>query len=168
MRRLSFLLLLLALAGCAEPLQRGTVANRDDDYFDSFVMPTLLRDCAFQECHGSQERFFRVFGPGRTRWNPPGATPIEPFAALTGAERDYTKQFARGMIDEQDPARSLLLRKPLAMEAGGSSHEGVDKYGRNVYRTPDDEGYLQISEWVFSVMDGAAGSAAPPTAGTTG
>ena len=168
-RVLQLVTLLLALQGCSEQLQPGTVANRDLSNFTAFVMPVLLRDCGFQACHGSQERFFRVFGPGRTRYSPD----TEALAELTGYERDYTYQLARGMVDQDDPARSVLLRKPLAVEAGGSGHEGVDKYGRNVYRTPDDEGYLQIAQWVFSEAGaagaagatGAAGAAAPPVAG---
>jgi hypothetical protein len=160
-RALQLVTLLLALQGCSEPLQAGTVAARDDSTFTVFVLPVLLRDCGFQACHGSQERFFRVFGPGRTRYSPD----TEALAELTGHERDYSYQLTRGMIDQADPARSVLLRKPLAVEAGGSGHEGVDKYGRNVYRTPDDEGYLAIAQWVFSEPAAAAGAAAPPIAG---
>jgi hypothetical protein len=54
------------------------------------------------------------------------------------------------MIDKADPASSLLLRKPLAVEAGGAGHLGVDKYGRNVYRTAQDTGYLVLARWVMS------------------
>ena len=148
-RALQLVALLLALNGCAEPLQPVKIADRSLNDFTAFVIPVLLRDCGFQACHGSQERFFRVYGPGRTRHDP--STPeVGPEAGLTGFERDYSYQLALGMIDREDPARSPLLRKPLAVEAGGSGHEGVDKYGRNVYRTPDDEGYLQIAQWVFS------------------
>jgi hypothetical protein len=162
-RALQLLTLLLALAGCSEPLQPAKIADRGLNDFTVFVMPILIRDCGFQACHGSQERFFRVYGPGRTRYNP--STPA--LDELTGNERDYTRQLALGMIDPEDPARSPLLRKPLAVEAGGSGHEGVDKYGRNVYRTPDDEGYLQIAQWVFAEPvtpgAGAAGAAAVTT-----
>jgi hypothetical protein len=158
---------LLALVACSEPVGKAAVASRDLDAFTNFVMPVLIRDCGFQGCHGSQERFFRVYGPGRTRYDP--MTPaLDP---LTGFERDYTYQLALSMIDLDDPAQSLILRKPLAAIAGGSSHEGVDKYGRNVYRTPDDEGYLQLTQWVFSEGETAmqaAGAAAPPVAGASG
>src|ERR1700755_2646142 len=42
--------------------------------FTNDVIPVLLRDCGFQACHGSPERFFRVWGPGRTRYPVPGTT----------------------------------------------------------------------------------------------
>lgn len=171
-RRLQLVTLLLALAGCSEPLQKGKAAERDLNHFTGYVMPVLLRDCGFQACHGSQERFFRVFGPGRTRYIPPDPTipPRGPLEPLSGYERDYTMQLALSMIDEEDPARSMLLRKPLAVEAGGASHEGIDKYGRNVYRTPDDEGYLEIARWVFAEPAPMAGAGAttPPVAGASG
>jgi hypothetical protein len=119
----------------------------------------LLRDCAFQACHGSQERFFRVWGPGRTRYdttktkcvkgNPPPCT----FDDLDGNERDYSLQFARSMVDLDKPEDSLLLRKPLAVERGGADHEGVDKYGRNVYRTQDDDGFRTIARWVYAYAE---------------
>jgi hypothetical protein len=119
----------------------------------------MLRDCGFQACHGSQERFFRVWGAGRTRWDPTltvcekGAAPPCTFDQTTAFERDYSLQFTRSMIDLNNPADSLLLRKPLAVERGGADHAGVDNYGRNVYRTPDDEGYRTIARWVYAYAE---------------
>jgi hypothetical protein len=159
---------LLTLAACSEPTGSAAVADRDLNDFTNFVWPVLIRDCGFHRCHGSQERFFRVYGPGRTRYDPM-TDALDP--SQMGYERDYTYQLALSMIDRDDPAQSLILRKPLAALAGGSSHEGVDKYGRNVYRTPDDEGYLQIAQWVFSEGESAtpaAGATAPPVAGAPG
>jgi hypothetical protein len=43
-----------------------------------------------------------------------------------------------------------LLQKPLAIAAGGSGHLGVDKYGRDVYRTAQDSGYVVLARWVYS------------------
>ena len=54
------------------------------------------------------------------------------------------------MLDAEHPERSLLLKKPLAIEAGGASHGGNDDYGRNVYRSAHDQGYLAISRFVFA------------------
>ena len=55
------------------------------------------------------------------------------------------------MIDSDNPKSSLLLRKPLAIAAGGVSHGGNDRFGRNVYRTADDEGSLALARWVFAI-----------------
>jgi hypothetical protein len=140
--------IVLALAGiaCADTSGFAEVPRYSQDEFSVVVLPVLLRDCGFHACHGSQERFFRVYGPGRVRLDPLE----EPFAELDGFEAEISFSLAKGMIDPNDPKQSPLLRKPLAVEAGGSGHEGVDKFGRNVYRTPDDDGFLTLQRWVFS------------------
>ncbi len=127
--------------------------------FSVEVMPVLLRDCGFHACHGSSERFFRVWGPGRTRYDDTKTTCRKSFAPpcyydeLDGYDRDASLQFARSFIDLDNPADSLLLRKPLALERGGAPHDGVDRWGRNVYRTPHDEGFLVLSRWVFAYAE---------------
>jgi len=128
--------------------------------FQRDVYPVLLRDCAFPTCHGAPERFFRVWGPGRVRLDPNAplfdisidpATGLEKKQEPNGPELNRTLDSAIGFVDAKDPRRSLLLRKPLAAEAGGSGHLGVDRFGRNVYRSMDSEGYVTLSRWVFSL-----------------
>ena len=46
---------------------------------------------------------------------------------------------------------SSLLRKPLAIAAGGSGHEGTDTFGRNVYQTIDDPSFQVLARWVTMV-----------------
>ena len=116
--------------------------------FKTDVYPVLIRDCAFQACHGAPERFFRIWGPGRVRLSPQSTA----FSDATTDEVTRTYERARSMVDREHPERSLLLRKALATEAGGAGHLGADKFGRNVYRTVDDDGYLKLSRWVFSEM----------------
>jgi hypothetical protein len=65
-------------------------------------------------------------------------------------EISATYSLALSMIDEANPTRSALLRKPLAVAAGGAAHLGVDKHGRDVYRTTQDTGYVAIARWVLS------------------
>jgi hypothetical protein len=140
-----------ALLGClltacaADP--GWTTANLSDTEFKDEVYPVLIRDCAFQACHGAEGRFFRVWGPGRARLNPARSSA---FDEATMDEINQSYQRAVGMIDRKDPTRSLLLRKALAQGAGGAGHLGADKFGRNVYRTVDDQGYLVLSRWAFS------------------
>ena len=141
-------------AACSAPSQGNDVATNAYQQFQAEVYPVLIRDCAFHACHGAPERFFRVWGPGRARMNPMSRA----FAQLTGDELATNYSVALSMIDAKNPSRSPLLRKPLAVEAGGSSHFGVDKYGRNVYRTVNDPGYVAIWNWVMS----AATTMAPP------
>jgi hypothetical protein len=136
-------------AGCLEETESGGFAKREFMPFQREVYPVLLRDCGFPECHGAPERFFRVWGPGRSRLPRETQFP-EALDQPTGDEVAGTYSLAQSMIDRADPASSLLLRKPLAVEAGGAGHLGVDKYGRNVYRTAQDTGYLVLARWVMS------------------
>lgn len=136
-------------AGCSPPRGSGKVAKREFQEFQRDVYPVLLRDCAFSNCHGDPKRFFRVFGPGRRRLPGKEGTP-EAFDLPTVGEIATTYQLALSMIDEADPGHSRVLQKPLAIAAGGIGHEGVDKYGRDVYRTAQDNGYVVLARWVFS------------------
>jgi hypothetical protein len=55
------------------------------------------------------------------------------------------------MVDVNDPPMSPLLRKPLEVAAGGSGHEGTDKYGRDVYRSVDDPSFRVLVDWVLGI-----------------
>jgi hypothetical protein len=144
-------LLLFWCAACAEETEDRGFARREFMPFQREVYPVLLRDCGFPQCHGAPERFFRVWGPGRSRLPRETILP-EALDQPTGDEVAGTYSLAQSMIDKADPAKSLLLLKPLAVEAGGSGHLGVDKYGRNVYRTAQDTGYLVLARWVMSAQ----------------
>jgi hypothetical protein len=151
------LMLLACLGGLLLACQRGPgleQGKRDFLMFKTQVHPVLLRDCGFHACHGSSDRFLRIWGIGRVRLDPL----TREFDPNTANELDYTKQLAESMIDFSNPSRSLLLRKPLAVEAGGAGHFGSDKFGRNVYRTVNDEGYLTLTRWVVAASQAAASS----------
>jgi hypothetical protein len=142
---------LLALAACASPTPELVLHRPDRVSFETQVYPLLLRDCGFHACHGSSERFFQVFGPGRGRLFPI-TQPLDPPMPL---EIDHSYTRALSMIDPGRPEQSLLLQKPLAPAAGGVGHEGVDSLGRNVYLSKQDPSYVALATWV---------SAAPPLA----
>jgi hypothetical protein len=139
-------LLALVTAGCGEDPGALAIAMPDRALFDAQVYPVLLRDCGFHDCHGSTERFLQVFGPGRGRLLPT----TMPLDAATAEEIAYTYERARSMIDTKEPDLSLLLRKPLAVEAGGTGHEGTDELGRNVYQSQMDANYVVLARWVFT------------------
>lgn len=112
--------------------------------FRTEVYPTLLADCAFPACHGTRERFFSVFGPGRTRLDPATA----PYDPATPEELALSYTRARSMlIDPEGVRRSPLLRKPLAVAVGGAGHEGVDEWGANVYATKQDPRFQKLFFW---------------------
>ena len=147
-----------SLIACGGDAPELVLAQADFPTFQGQVYPVLLRDCAFFACHGSSERFFQVYGPGRARLDPM-TTALDP-TTMDELIQSYNR--ALSMIDAQDPARSLLLRKPLALSAGGSGHEGVDAWMRDVYSSKQDPGYAALEAWVL-----AATAALPaPTGGT--
>jgi hypothetical protein len=133
-----------SLSACANETTAFTVSAPDRMQFEQDVYPVLLRDCGFQACHGSTERFLQVFGPGRGRI----ALEIKPLDPASPIEIDHSYNRARSMIDLNHVEQSLLLRKPLATNAGGSGHEGADELGRNVYQSQIEPGYMAISRWV--------------------
>ena len=138
-------LILTLAAACQSDSESFRLAERDFRQFREDVFPVLLRDCGFHTCHGSNERFFRVFGPGRARLDPAARA----FDLPSGDEVALSYQLALSMVDAGHPQESLLLRKPLAVEAGGAAHLGADGFGRNVYRTVNDSGYLVLARWVL-------------------
>lgn len=165
---------LLALAGCGGESPTAEPPPVDRAVFEADVYPILLRDCGFPACHGDRDRFFRVFGPGRTRLDLGTAL----YAAPTEDELDAAFDRARSMLAAvPDPRQALLLRKPLAASAGGGAHEGLDALGRNVYASTDDPAWRVLAAWAGAELDApdagpmdggpcdAAGDAEPLDAG---
>ena len=112
--------------------------------FERVVYPLLLRDCGFPDCHGNPARFFRVYGPGRTRLAPTLAID-EP---ATDEELRASYDRARSMLTAAErPQDSLLLRKPLEIDLGGAPHLGVDAFGQDIYRSTSDPGYDTLLRW---------------------
>lgn len=141
----SMLLMVALLFGaCIDTNAPGEpLVEVDEQVFERDIYPILLRDCATPACHGALERFFRVVGPGRVRLS----AKTGPLDAATEAEMVLTLTRARSMLGHGDPERSLLLRKPLALAAGGAAHEGHDDFGRNVYRSQRDPSYAALLRW---------------------
>lgn len=137
----------------AVPPRTGESENADMGNFfadnlkegDQAIGPyyVLLRDCAFPACHASQERFFRVFGPGRARI--PGTKFDNDVFFFEGK---LARISAQEFINPDNPSQSMLLRKPLSVSAGGAGHGGVDYFGRDVYSSTSDDGYQVLARWV--------------------
>ena len=141
---------LLVVSGCADPTTELHVPTPDVQSFELNVYPVLLRDCGFPECHGNPERFFHIYGPGRTRAKPKAELPL--YAPATGEELTATYKRARSMLAyEGTVEESLLLTKPLA---GG--HEGHDEWGNNVYLEASDPSYQALVTWARSIQPVAA------------
>jgi hypothetical protein len=135
-----------SLAACGSGVGElsGSLPSPDGAQFVSDVYPLLLRDCAFSTCHGAEDRFFQVFGPGRNRLDP-ATKPDDPLL-LSEVLHSYDR--ARSMLATSDqPARVLLLSKPLELQAGGQGHKGVDDFGRNLFPSTADPGYALLARW---------------------
>ena len=157
MKVLLSLALLCLLYGCGESTPEFALQTPDRMEFENEVYPVLLRDCAFSACHASSDRFFQVYGPGRTRLDPM-TQPLDP---ATPSEIERTYERTRSMIDVAQPEQSLLLRKPLETSAGGTGHEGADDLGRNVYQSKTDPNYLILQAWVLAAPPQTASNGAP-------
>jgi hypothetical protein len=132
------------VTGCAvEPDGGVPAANRA--VFEEQVLPLLLRDCGFHACHGSSARFLQVFGPGHGRIAPE-TRPLDPLT-LDEIEHSFTRTLS--MLDPVHLEMSPLLRKPLAIPAGGAGHEGTDELGRNVYQSKADPSFQLLQAWVM-------------------
>ncbi len=142
-RKSTLILCLVATSGCLDPDDPLPVVERDREAFRCDVYPVLLRDCGFPACHGTEDRFFQVFGPGRTRLDGVGI-----FGDATDREIDVSLERTRSMLDTAPPfEQSLLLRKPLDPTNGGAGHFGVDPLGRDVYASEEDPGYQALARW---------------------
>lgn len=150
---LGVFLLLSACTVDAPPLR---VPSPDANQFALEVYPLLLRDCGFPACHGDPRRFFRVFGPGRTRLSPE----LLPGDPATADEIQQSYERARSMlVGEPSIARAALLRKPLAAAAGGAGHGGEDAWGSNIYASPEDPRYQLLRAWALALPSTPAADA---------
>lgn len=146
------LVMACGIAACGSATGKLSLSDPDRAAFEMTVYPVLLRDCSFHICHGSSKRFFQVFGPGRDRL----LATTQALDAATPEEIEQAYQRARSMIDVASPGKSLLLRKPLTLKAGGAGHEGSDRLGRNVYESKLEPGYIVLEQWVLGTPSAPA------------
>ena len=114
-------------AGCTavenEPAP-GQIRALDEPLFRCAVEPILLRDCAYNGCHGQANAPLRLYSLGKLRLGP-SATLADRTAPLTDAERHLNflgaQAFGFGGVAPED---NLLVRKPMPSSAGGYEHLG--------------------------------------------
>lgn len=147
MRTLSVVLALSVGACAADSTWSGELGMASYASFETDVYPVLMRDCGFANCHGLEQRNFQVWGPGRSRLRT-GDEDIKQVERL----RTYARTLSMLYTDGSRPLReSPLLTKPLEISAGGATHAGADRYGRNVYRSQADPGFQVILQWARAV-----------------
>lgn len=138
---------LVGLAACTYETSELDIPEAEREQFLTEAYPILLADCGFPACHGDPDRFFAVFGPGRTRLDPE----LDAYDPPTAAEVALSYARARSMlIAPQGPRRAPLLRKPLAVDAGGAGHAGDDPWGQAIYGSKSDPHYETLFFWAIS------------------
>ena len=138
-RALASSLFLLCPLGCESPPTE--LPGPSASVFREQVYPLLLRDCGFVNCHGDDDRFFVLYGPGRTRLD----ASMDVFDPPTEDELWFSYQSARGMLThDRDVFDSPLLSKPFE----GRGHQGLDHFGRNVWQA-DDPAWRTIVPWAL-------------------
>ena len=143
----------LGLAGaCQEGLDAPIEpAALDRPFFDCRVQPVLTMDCSALACHGAAGRYFKVFARNRLRLE---GDETQRNAFMRPAERDHNFNAARAFVDLEDPARSLLLQKPLEQTAGGAFHVGATLYrGGDVFASTDDPDYQVLARWIAGATE---------------
>ncbi|MDD9947231.1 MAG: hypothetical protein OXU20_39695 [Myxococcales bacterium] len=138
------------LLGCDVPQQKLSIPEPPADHFLRDVYPVLLADCAFPACHGDRDRAFLVLGPGRTRLRPE----TDAYAPATADELALSYARARSMLLGPGGARRApLLKKPLAVKAGGAGHAGDDPWGGAIYASKRDPRYEALFFWAIAMDD---------------
>jgi hypothetical protein len=170
-KRLEAVALGLALACIScQPMESswsGEIGVAEQAQFEREVYPVLLRDCAYSECHGAPQRYFQIYGPGRTRLEPKKGVD------MLAEERRVSYERALSMLitDGSQPVESSpLLVKPLEVGLGGAHHGGRDVFGRNVYRSTSDPAFMTLVRWAMPrrvpwLPSSAAEALPPPSAG---
>jgi YVTN family beta-propeller protein len=108
----------------------------DFQFFKTKVQPVFLKQrpghARCYTCHTAEAKLFRlaVLSPGSSEW--------------TDEQSQLNYQNVRRLVVPGDPASSILLRHPLAPEAGGDAfHSG----GRQ-FPSQNDPDWLTLAEWV--------------------
>lgn len=128
------------LGGCISSDVEVPAPDYDD--FRADVYPLLLRDCGFARCHGDGERFWAIWGPGRTRLDEADA-PLGPLDPPSDREVWMSYQRTRAALShDDDPLAAPLLQRPLE----GHRHGGTDAWGHNLW-TRDDPRWQLVARW---------------------
>lgn len=132
----------LAAAGCdGPPIGGRRIVVGALGQFTRDVEPQLEERCAQGGCHGRPERPFALYAPGVYRLDTSRTYLDEPLdASEVGANAERVAAFAVGDGPLDD---CMVLRKPLAVSAGGVWHGGGD-----VFADASDPTYAALRAWL--------------------
>jgi hypothetical protein len=143
-----FLLVTAAtLVGCQAGLTDDAPLPKelDEAFFRCHVQPVLTKNCSMFACHGTPERYFRLYARNRLRYGIASESQRNSF--LNQGERQLNYNAARAFIDLNVVDNSLLLKKPLELDAGGYYHGATLLGTSNVFARIDDSEYKILVKW---------------------
>lgn len=147
---LGLLAVAVALTGCQSAEPTDTLAELDVATYQSQVDPYLGARCATLDCHGMAGRPLRIYSELGLRLR--AELREQP---ITAEEQRLNVEAVAGLDPGVAALDHLLLRKPLALAAGGIAHKGTQ-----IWATRDDPGYRCLYGWMAATPDAAACSAA--------
>lgn len=133
--------------GCAEEPDPIQIPRGDVDVFAADVQPIVDAQCANPSCHGRVERPLSLFSPGRYRMDPERTFLDEP---LSRDELEMNARAVAAFATEVAPEGvdgCLVLRKPLALAAGGCGHEGGV-----IWSSRDDREHRLVRGWLARLV----------------
>ena len=147
-----------AMLGSACGYDQGTdsLERFDPDVYARDVQPIFEARCATLDCHGDPGRPLRLFAETGLRMRDDLRD-----LPITADELLANVGAAEGVDPGAQPARSLILRKPLAEAAGGVQHEGGDLWlDRNEAQVVCVEAWLAGESDEVSARDACVTAAA--------
>lgn len=148
MVRRPLLLLMSVATGCLQPGDTVRIAlDADTTWFADGVQPVVATRCSNPSCHGTAQRPLELYAVHQHRLDPADVYLDQP---LTDAEIEANLLRVCAFLWGAPNARqSELLRKPLAVEAGGMAHEGGTIFGDR-----DHHEYRVIEAWADDALAG--------------
>lgn len=142
-------LALLVCMGCTQENGPLDLPALDTSLFRCEVQPVLAKQCATPACHGSNERYYRLYARNRLRYGIDELDRADPLSEFeVQANYDATRAMLLGL---GRPEESMLLKKPLDERAGGYYHGATVVFGRNsgynVFSSPTEPEFERLERW---------------------
>ncbi len=140
---MALLLLLLTACGQVEPGEEASIGELDHDVFKTNIQPILdNRGCSNGSCHIRNKDDPFSGGPG-------GNLRLYEctVAPCTDEQLRSNHDSTAGMTNLVNPAKSVLLTKPLAESISAVQHQGG-----TIFSNTADSDYLDLLSWIQSPL----------------
>lgn len=150
------LLPLLAVVPACEPGlgDKAPLPTLDEAYFRCRVQPVLTKNCAMLACHGTPDRYYRIYARNRLRYGIAGEA--ERNSVLNAGEARHNFDATRAYVDVGNEGESLVLKKTLATDAGGFYHGATQLGNANIFPDVEWPEYKVILDWAKGAKEDPA------------